>query len=109
MRPGELRSADRPINPSLLKQPSGWIPVVMSLIGLSLVLAHYASVGIVHEADEGTLAHLWQLLMAGQLPIAAFFAFKWVPKDPRRAILVLALQAAAGLASMASVYFLTSG
>ena len=109
MRPGELRSDDRPLHPSLLKQPSAWIPIVMSLIGISLVLGHYASVGIAYEADEGTLAHLWQLLMAGQLPIVAFFAFRWLPKDPRRALLVLVLQAAAGLASMASVYFLTSG
>jgi len=108
MRPGELYPANRPLNPSLLKQPSAWIPIVMSLIGLSLVLGHYASVGIVHEADEGTLAHLWQLLMAGQLPIVAFFAFKWLAKDPRRAIPVLALQAAAGIASFASVYFLTA-
>ena len=30
--------------------------------------------------DEGTIAHLWQLLMAGQLPVLAFFAIKWLPR-----------------------------
>jgi len=62
--------------------------------------------GVIHEADEGTAAHLWQLLMTGQLPIVAFFAIKWLPQAPKQAVPVLALQAAAGLAAMAPVYFL---
>lgn len=95
------------MSPSIVKHPSAWIPVVMSLVGLSLVLGHFASVGIVHEADEGTLAHLWQMLMAGQVPIIAFFAFKWLPRDIRGAVKVLVLQAGAALASFASVFFLT--
>jgi len=109
MRPGELQTEGRPMHASMLKHPSAWIPIVMSLIGVTMVLVHFAVSGIVYEADEGTLAHLWQLLMAGQLPIIAFFAFKWLPRDTRGAVKVLMLQAAAGLASMASVYFLTSG
>ena len=32
--------------------------------------------GLVREPDEGSIAHLWQLLMAGQLPILAYFAIK---------------------------------
>jgi hypothetical protein len=107
MRPGELFPESRPMN-SLLMRPSAWIPVVMSLIGLSLVLGHLAVVGIVHEADEGTLAHLWQLLMAGQVPVIAFFAFKWLPRNPRQAVLVLALQAGAAIASFASVFLFTA-
>lgn len=95
------------MSPSILRQPSAWVPVVMSLVGLSIVLAHYAAVGIVHETDEGTLAHLWQLLMAGQVPVIAWFAFKWLPRNTRAALKVLALQAGAALASFASVYFLT--
>ena len=108
MRPGQLFPESRPMSLSLLKHPSAWIPVVMSLIGLSLVLGHLAVVGNVHEADEGTLAHLWQILMAAQVPVIAFFAFKWLPRNPRQALPVLALQAAAAITSFASVYFLTS-
>ena len=107
MRLGHLPPENRPMTPSLLKHPSAWIPVVMSLAGLSMVLVHYARVGIVHEADEGTLAHLWQMLMAGQVPVIAFFAFKWLPQHPRQALPVLALQAGAAIASLASVFFLT--
>jgi hypothetical protein len=64
----------------------------MSLIALALVLGHVALFGVVHEADEGTAAHLWQLLMAVQVPIIAFFAIKYVPQKPKQALLVLALQ-----------------
>jgi len=71
------------------------------------VLVHYARFGIVHGADEGTSAHLFQILMAAQVPVVAFFAIKWLPRAPRQALQVLALQAAAALAAFASVFFLT--
>jgi len=29
------------------------------------------------EADEGAVAHLWQILMAAQVPVLLFFALKW--------------------------------
>jgi hypothetical protein len=48
-----------------MKQPSGLIPMAMSLAALALVLGHIAIFGVVHDADES--AHLWQLLMAGQV------------------------------------------
>ena len=54
---------------STLKQPSAFIPLAMSFAALSLVLGHVAFFGVAREADEGTAAHLWQLLMAGQLPV----------------------------------------
>ena len=78
----------------------------MSFTALALVLGHVAMFGAVREADEGTAAHLWQLLMAGQVPVVAFFAMRWVPRTPRQALPILALQAIAGLAALAPVYFL---
>jgi hypothetical protein len=61
--------------------------------------------GTARQADEGTAAHLWQLLMAGQLPVIAFFAIKWLPIDPRRALTVLAVQAGAALAATFPVWW----
>jgi hypothetical protein len=90
---------------STMKRPSAWIPVAMSLIALAIVLIHIARFGTAREADEGTAAHLWQILMAGQLPIIAFFAIKWLPRTPQPALVVLALQAIAGLAAMAPVFY----
>jgi len=78
----------------------------MSLAALAIVLIHVIRFGPAREADEGTSAHLWQMLMAGQLPIIAFFAIKWLPKTPKGALLVLVSQAVAGLAAMAPVYYL---
>ena len=71
------------------------------------MLGHAAIYGIVHEADEGTPAHLFQILMAGQVPVIVYFAAKWLPKAPGQALRVLALQLVAAMAAFASVYWLT--
>ncbi len=90
----------------MLRQPAAFLPLAMSLTALTIVLVHLALFGVTHEADEGTAAHLWQLLMAGQLPILLFFAVKWLPRAPKQTLYVLALQACAALASFAPVFFL---
>ena len=94
-------------NVSLLKQPGAWIPLALSLAALTLVLGHAAIFGIVHEADEGAAAHIWQILMAAQLPMAAYFLLKWLPKRPRESLQVLALLAGTWVANFAAVYWLT--
>lgn len=88
-----------------MKQPTALLPIAMSVTALALVLGHVAIFGAVKEADEGTAAHLWQLLMAGQIPLMVHFALKWLPRAPARALRVLALQAVAALAASAPVYW----
>jgi len=90
-----------------MRQPSALFPLAMSFAALAMVLGHAAMFGVVHEADEGTAAHIFQLLMAAQVPVVAFFAIKWLPRAPRQALKVLALQGGAALAAIAAVYFLT--
>ena len=92
---------------SLLKQRSAYLPLAMSAAGLAIVLVHAARYGIVHDVDEGTSAHLFQILMAAQIPIVAFFAITWLPRSPKPALMVLALQLFAGITAFAAVYFLT--
>jgi hypothetical protein len=89
-----------------LKRPSALIPLAMSLCALGLVLGHIAIFGTARQADEGAAAHLWQFLMAGQIPVIAIFAIKWLPRVPGPALLVLALQAIAGLAAAFPVFLL---
>jgi hypothetical protein len=91
---------------SLLKHPSAFVPVAMSLAALSLVLVYVAMFGIVDHVDEGTPARVFQLLIVGQMPVIAFFGLKWLPKEPRRAVPVLALQAAAAILAIATVVLL---
>jgi hypothetical protein len=64
----------------ITKQASAFVPMAMSLVALALVLVHVGLYGVAREADEGTVAHLWQILMVGQMPIVAFFAIKWLPR-----------------------------
>ncbi|MGH8123278.1 MAG: hypothetical protein ACREPT_10965 [Rudaea sp.] len=91
---------------ALSKLPSAFLPIAMSLIALAVVLGTIALFGVVHDSDEGAAAHIWQLMMAGQAPLLAFFAIKWLPRKPRQALSVFALQIVAALAAMAPVYFL---
>ena len=94
------------MNVAMLRRPSALIPLAMSIAALSLVLGYIAIFGGARQADEGAAAHVWQLLMAGQIPVIAFFAVKWVPRRPGPALLVLALQFVAGLAAAAPVFLL---
>ena len=73
------------MNVSPLKQPSAWVPVAMSVAALAVVLGHIAIFGAVREADEGTAAHLWQILMAGQVPAVAYSSLKWLRRAPGQA------------------------
>lgn len=97
---------------TVVKKPSAFLPLAMSVTALALVGGAYVfglatgHGGLVREPDEGAIAHLWQLLMAGQLPVLAFFAIKWLPRAPRQTLYVLALQTLAVLAAMAPVYLL---
>lgn len=88
------------------RQPSALVPVAMSLAALATVLTHIAIFGAAREPDEGTAAHIWQLLMAGQAPVIAWFAIKWLPRAPREALQMLGIQAAAALAAMFPVWWL---
>ena len=91
---------------SLLKQPSAFLPITMSLCALTTVFVHIALQGTAPQPDEGTAAHIWQLLMAVQAPIVLYFAIKWVPQSPKQAYAVLALQVTAALAALAPIFLL---
>jgi hypothetical protein len=90
--------------PAIMRKPSAFLPVALSLGALAVVLTHVVVVGTAREADEGAAAHIFQLLMAAQVPMVVFFAIKWLPKDPRPALAVLSLQVGAALAALAPVY-----
>ena len=92
---------------SPIRQPSALVPLAMSLAALTIVLVHAAIFGVVQEADEGTAAHVFQLLMVGQVPIVVFFAAKWLPRAPQRTLQVLVLQVGTALAAVVSVVMFT--
>ncbi len=96
---------------AMMRRPSALVPVAMSLLALAIVAVALAvdihSVGhIVRSPDEGSVAHVWQLLMTVQMPIVLYFLVKWARRAPAETLGVFAVQAGAWLASCAPVYFL---
>ena len=94
------------MNVPALKSLAAWAPICMSLAALALVLIHLAKFGPAPEPDEGVTAHLFQLLMAGQVPVLIIYAFKWLPRTPKAALLVIGAQIGAAVAALAPVYLL---
>ena len=94
---------------SLLKKPSAVIPMVMSFVAFLLIIAVLLTVGVTHPQDEGAPARIFQLLMLLQIPIVAFCALRWVPRNPRPALIVLLLQVAMVFLAIATVIWLESG
>ncbi len=91
---------------SALRQPIALVPLAMSFAALAVIVAHIAVSGVARQADEGAAAHLWQFLVAGQIPIVALFAVMWLPRAPRSALFVLGLQVLALIAAAAPVFLL---
>jgi hypothetical protein len=83
------------------------LPLAMTFTVVAAGLLHAAQVGgFYREADEGTAAHLFQLLMPAQVPIIAVFAATQWSRDPAWAGRVLALQIGAAAALVAAVFLL---
>lgn len=89
----------------MLKKPGAFMPLAMSTAALATVLIHIALYGVIREGDEGTAAHIFQMLIIAEVPLAACFIFRWLPKFPRPVLEILALQIMAVLTAFAPVYY----
>ena len=95
---------DTTSNASPLKHWSALVPIGMSLAALALVLVFGILVHAPPQQDEGTPAHIYQLLMSLQVPIVGYFAIRWLPRRLRPALIVLALQGLAWIAALGALY-----
>ena len=91
---------------SPLRHWSAWLPVAISVFFIALALRHVAIYGPGLAADEGTEARLFQLLMPVQALVIVYFAYTWLPKSPRLALALLAVQLVAAGGVFALVYWL---
>jgi hypothetical protein len=96
---------------ALIKKPSAFIPLVMSLAALVTLLVAVAfgatdppPPGV--RPDEGAGAHIFQLLMVAQVPFILFFAIRWMLGSFKSGMQVLLLQATAAMAVIAPVFLL---
>jgi hypothetical protein len=91
---------------SLIRHPAAWSPLLASLVALLMVLGYAALAGVADHRSEHAPARLFQLLQLVQLPLIAWFAVTWLPRRPRGASGVLALQAAAWVIPVLAVLLL---
>ena len=91
----------------LATRASAVLPIAMSLAALGVLAgALLLGWGRSPDGDEGAAAHLWQLLIAGQVPVVAYFALRWLPAAPREGLVVLAAQLGAVVIAAAPVFLL---
>jgi peptidoglycan/LPS O-acetylase OafA/YrhL len=91
---------------AMLRKPSALLPIALSLAALALIVVYVALFGVVRSEDEGVPARLFQLLMVGQALAVAIFAVRWIPRAPRPAIGVVALQVLAVAVPIVSIVLL---
>ncbi len=90
----------------LLRRPSAWLPIALAAGALTLPFLALAVFGPDPTGDEGAAAHTWQLLTALQIPAIVFFLAKWLPKEPKQALMVFGLQALAFLIPFVPVWII---
>jgi hypothetical protein len=90
---------------ALARRPTAFLPVLLSTSAFAIVVGHLIFVDTAREVDEGTAAHLFQLLMVIQVPFVAVFLAKNLTRVPRAALRVLAAQVAAALAAITPVLY----
>ncbi|MDO8521419.1 MAG: hypothetical protein Q7S52_04850 [bacterium] len=94
---------------SILKKPSAWIPIALSLAMLAFLVTLLSMHGIPtsdENKDEGVAAHLFQLWLVLEAVMIPYFAVRWLAQAPKDASLVLALQIALVLLAAAPVFYL---
>ena len=90
----------------LLRRPSAWLPMALALGALTLPFLAVAVFGPDPVGDEGAGAHTWQILMALQVPAIVFFLAKWLPREPKQAMIVFGLQVIAFLIPFVPVWII---
>jgi len=90
----------------ILKHPSAWVPIVIPLCFFLYIAVTISFFGIVRSADEGAPAHLFQLWLVSEPLLLGYFAYRWLPRAPRAAATILALQTAAAVAAVFPIFYL---
>jgi hypothetical protein len=105
MPPRTLSRANKELVSQMIRRPLAWIPVGMSLAILAMVLTTIGISGAVRQEDEGTQAHIFQLWLVLEVVLVTVFAVEWVPRRPKQALVVLAIQILCVLAACAPVLY----
>jgi len=91
---------------SLIRKPSSWIPIALSLA--MLVLESFYLLNILHAdptGDEGLGAHLFQLWLPLEAIIVMYFSVKWLPKERKEAFPIFIIQIILVIAVCTPVFY----
>jgi hypothetical protein len=94
------------MNTGSFKRTIARLPIAMSLIAIAIVVVYVAMFGPNQQHDEGAVAHVWQILMLGQLPFMVLYAALCLPQSPKPTLRMLALQVGAATVALALVFIL---
>jgi hypothetical protein len=90
---------------NIIRKPSAWLPIAISLVVFTSILCYVAVAifGVAPEEGSRIFSIYFQWLTLIQVPIIVFFAIKWLPRQPKQAALILALQIIAAMISIAPI------
>ncbi len=75
----------------LIRDPTAWLPMLLSMLALGVVVGFVALNGVVHQQDEGAPARIFQLILVDAILIGVF-ALRRLPGSPGPALAIVALQ-----------------
>ena len=91
---------------SLLRQPSAYVPILLSVCVICMFLYHLNFVGAPQpQQDEGIAAHLFQLWLVAEAVLIPLFAVRSLPRKPVDAAGVLVLQLSFVLTACFPVFY----
>ncbi|HYS46490.1 MAG TPA: hypothetical protein VEM35_08630 [Rhizomicrobium sp.] len=93
------------MRPDFINRVSATLPVILSLLACGLVLGAVATGWGMARNDEGAAAHLFQLLIAAQIPIIVIYILTADWRRWRTPVGRLALQVAALMLAFAPVAY----
>lgn len=76
----------------LIKRPSAFVPVLMSITAIIILLYNIMIVGVEQKQGEEIVTGIYEILIIWQLPVIAFFAFKWGSQNFKNGLIVLLIQ-----------------
>jgi hypothetical protein len=82
------------------------VAALLTVLGAVSLFGTGSSVDHAGRPDEGAAAHIFQLLIAGQVPFVLFFCIRWLRHSLKPALQVLLLQVCAALAAFTPVFLL---
>jgi len=89
-----------------LKQPSAFVPVILSLSAFLMVLGNSIFLGMGHLAAGSPTDNIFQVIMGAQVPVVIFLIVRQLRRYPKETLGILSVQGAAAFLALAVDFIL---